>query len=58
MISCFSFIVKMKTIFHQYPKVLEAVDIETVAELSEQECVVLIKIMELKNNLTDIEMQK
>ena len=58
MISCFSYIVKMKAIFHQYPKVLEAVDIETVAELSEQECAALIKIMELKNNLTDIEMQK
>lgn len=41
----------------QYPKVLEVVDTETAAELSQQECAALIKVMELKNNLTDIEMQ-
>ena len=48
---------QMEAIFQQYPKVLEAVDTETAAELSEQECAALIKVMELKNNLTDIEMQ-
>lgn len=36
---------------------LEAVDTETVTELTEQECAALIKVMELKNNLTDTEMQ-
>ncbi len=48
---------QMEVIFEQYPKVLEAVDTETAAELSEEECAALIKVMELRNNLTDIEMQ-
>ena len=48
---------QMEAIFQQYPKVLEAIDTETAAELSEQECAALIKVMELRNNLTDIEMQ-
>ena len=48
---------QMEAIFQPYPKVLEAVDTETEAEFSQQECAALIKIMELKNNLTDIEMQ-
>ena len=56
-ISCFSFIVKMEAKSKQYPKVLEVVDTETAAELSQQECAALIKVMKLKNNLTDIEMQ-
>ena len=46
-----------EAIFQQYPKVLEAVDTEKAAELSQQECAALIKVMELRNNLTDIEMQ-
>lgn len=41
----------------KYPKVLGVFDTEESAELNEQECTVLIKIMELKNQLTDIEMQ-
>jgi len=48
---------QMEVIFEQYPKVLEAVDTETAAELSEEECAALIKVMELRNNLIDIEMQ-
>ena len=48
---------QMEAIFQQYPKVLEAVDTEKAAELSQQECAALIKVMELRNNLTDIEMQ-
>ena len=48
---------QMEAIFQQYPKVLEAVDTEKAAELSHQECAALIKVMELRNNLTDIEMQ-
>ena len=35
----------------------KAVDTETAAELSQKECAALIKVMELRNNLTDIEMQ-
>lgn len=48
---------QMEVIFEQYPKVLKAVDTETAAELSEEECAALIKVMELRNNLIDIEMQ-
>lgn len=48
---------QMEAIFQQYPKVLEAVDTETAAELSQQESAALIKVMELRNNLTEIEMQ-
>lgn len=48
---------QMEAIFQQYPKVLEAVDTDKAAELSQQECAALIKVMELRNNLTDIEMQ-
>lgn len=48
---------QMEAIFEQYPKVLEAVDTETAAKLSQQECAALIKVMELRNNLIDIEMQ-
>lgn len=48
---------QMEAIFERYPKVLEAVDSETVAELTEQECAALIKVIELRNNFTDIEMQ-
>lgn len=32
---------QMEAIFQQYPKVLEAVDTETAAELSQQECAAL-----------------
>lgn len=45
---------QMEAIFQQYPKVLEAVDIETAAELSQQECAALSKGMKLRNNLTDM----
>ena len=48
---------QMEVIFQQYSKVLEAVDNEVVLELSQQECESLIKVMKLRNNLTDIEMQ-
>lgn len=45
------------SLYEKYPKVLDVFDAEESAVLNEQECTVLIKIMELKNKLTDIEMQ-
>lgn len=45
------------SLYEKYPKLLGIFDAEESAELSEQECTALIKIIELKNQLTDIEMQ-
>ena len=41
----------------KYPKVLGVFDTETSAELTEEECATLIKVIELRNKLTDMEMQ-
>ena len=43
--------------YEKYPKVLGVFDTETAAELTEEECAALIKVMELRNKLTDMEMQ-
>ena len=43
--------------YEKYPKVLDEFDTETAAELTEEECAALIKVMELRNKLTDKEMQ-
>ena len=43
--------------YEKYPKVLGVFDTETSAELTEEECAALIKVMELRNKLTDMEMQ-
>lgn len=40
--------------YEKYPKVLGVFDTETAAELTEGECAALIKVMELRNKLTDI----
>ena len=44
-------------LYEKYPKVLDVFDTETAAELTEEECAALIKVMELRNKLTDMEMQ-
>ena len=49
--------VEIESLYEKYPKVLGVFDTETSAKLSEEECAALIKVMELKNKLTDIEMQ-
>ena len=41
----------------KYPKVLGVFDAETSVELTEEECAAMIKVMELRNKLTDMEMQ-
>lgn len=48
---------KIEVIYEEYPKVLAVFDSETESELTEKECAVLIEVMELKNKLTDMEMQ-
>lgn len=48
---------KIEGIYEEYPKVLAVFDSETESELTEKECAALIEVMELKNQLTDMEMQ-
>lgn len=48
---------QIEGLYEQYPKILGVFDTEQAAELTEQECAALIKVLELKNKLTDIEMQ-
>jgi hypothetical protein len=48
---------EIENLYEKYPKVLGVFDTETSAELTEEECVALIKVMELRNKLTDMEMQ-
>lgn len=48
---------EIEELYEKYSKVLDVFDMEKSAELSEQECTALIKVMELKNKLTDMEMQ-
>ncbi len=49
--------VEIESLYEKYPKVLGVFDTETSAKLSEEECAALIKVMELRNKLTDMEMQ-
>ena len=46
-----------ESLYEKYPKVLGVFDTETSAELTGEECAALIKVMELRNKLTDMEMQ-
>ena len=48
---------EIERLYGKYPKVLGVFDTETSAELTEEECAALIKVMELRNKLTDMEMQ-
>ena len=48
---------EIERLYEKYPKVLGVFDTETSAELTEEECAALIKVMELRNKLTDMEMQ-
>ena len=48
---------KIEDLYEKYPKVLGVFDTETAEELTEEECAALIKVVELKNKLTDMEMQ-
>ena len=48
---------EIESLYEKYPKVLGVFDMETLAELTEEKCAALIKVMELRNKLTDMEMQ-
>ena len=48
---------EIEGLYGKYPKVLGVFDTETSAELTEEECAALIEVMELRNKLTDMEMQ-
>jgi len=48
---------EIEGVYEKYPKVLGGFDTETAAELTEEECAALIKVMELRNKLMDMEMQ-
>ena len=48
---------EIESLYGKYPKVLGVFDTETSEELTEEECAALIKAMELRNKLTDMEMQ-
>ena len=49
--------VKIKKLYEKYPKVFGVFDMEKTAELTKEECEALIEVIELKNRLTDLEMQ-
>ena len=48
---------EIESLYEKYPKILGIFDTETAAELTEEECAALIQVMELRNKLTDMEMQ-
>ena len=48
---------KIEGLYEKYPKVLGVFDTETEEELTVEECAALIKVMELKNKLTDMEIE-
>lgn len=48
---------EMKSLYEQYPKVLKALDMEKAEALNEEECSALIRVLGLKNRLTDMEME-
>lgn len=48
---------EIEGLYEKYPKVFSMFDTEKSAELSEEECAALIEVLELKNKLTDLEMQ-
>ncbi|MCM1219967.1 MAG: hypothetical protein NC311_16780 [Muribaculaceae bacterium] len=48
---------EIQSLYGKYPKVLGVFDSEQAAELTKEECAALIKVLELKNQLTDAELQ-
>ena len=48
---------KIQAIYEQYPRVFAVFDTEKASDLTGEECQALIEVLELKNKLTDIEMQ-
>lgn len=48
---------EIERLYGKYPTVLGVFDSEQAAGLTKEECSALIRIMELKNQLTDMELQ-
>lgn len=48
---------EIEGLYEKYPKVLGVFDTETAKELTKEGCAALIKVMELRNKLTDMERQ-
>ena len=48
---------KKRELYKEYPKVMEALDTEKPSDLSEQECKVLIEVLELRNRLSDMQQE-
>ena len=48
---------EIEELYEKYPKVLNLLDMEKASELNEQESRALIRVLELKNRLTDMEME-
>ena len=48
---------KIESLYQQYPKVLSVFDKEQATELTNEECTAVIKVTELKNMITDMELQ-
>lgn len=48
---------EIESLYGQYPTILGVFDSEQAAELTREECAALIKVMGLKNQITDMELQ-
>lgn len=48
---------EIESLYRKYPAVFRVFDNEQAAALTEEECAALIEIMELRNQLTDMELQ-
>ena len=48
---------EIESLYEKYPKVLGVFDSEQAVGLTKEECAALIKVLELKNQLTDMELQ-
>ena len=48
---------ELSSLYEQYPKLLGIFDMDKAEELSAEECAGLIKALQLRNELTDMELQ-
>lgn len=48
---------KIESLYEKYPAVFRVFDSEQATALTEEECAALIEIVELRNQLTDMELQ-
>ena len=48
---------KIESLYHKYPKILDIFDMDKAEGLSAEECAGLVKALQLRNELTDMELQ-